>query len=479
MKPLPHPTSTEVKSRRGFASFSSGSCIPLRRLVLAGEGEIVKGLPMFRDLLVVFLSLGLLICTGCNNSNLTRSTGSGSGSGTGSGSGSGSGGTGTGSGSGGGGGSGSGGGSGGGSSGSSSSANAAYVYIAGAASSSSSQIRGFVADSSGRLTEISGSPFSANDGSLAVNSTHLYGISNSATNIDAYTIGANGALTYRTSSDYQKYSHGCGSAAWLFTDRSGADLYDMEFDGDCANNFYQSFNATKANGSLAYLGTANGGAGSFSGIYLPATLLGNNSFAYEATNNSCMYYGVQAFSRSSNGLLNASNATTTLPAAPPNYRIYIPTFAAADSSNHIAITLLAANPPGCDAGVNAQIASFTADASGNLTTTNTFATMPTSSISNVTDLKISPAGDLLAVGGEEGLQLFHFNGAGPVTSYTGLLTVDPVSQMFWDTQNHLYVISQQANLLHVFTITGAQYVEAPGSPYPIQQPQFLAVDPLS
>jgi hypothetical protein len=444
---------------------------------------------MLRGFAIVFLSLGLLYCIGCSNVNPTGinsiSSGTGGNSESGSGAGSGGGaGTGTGSGSGtaSGSGAGSGNGSGSGSSGDSSggsAATAAFVYVSGAGSGSNAQISAFVADSSGRLTEISGSPFHADDGALAVNSAHLYGISNSATDIDAYAIGANGALTDRTTTNYQKYSNGCGSAAWLFTDRTGANLYDMEFDGDCANNFYQSFNAKNANGSLTYLGTVNGGAGSFNGIYLPATFLGNNTFAYEATNNSCMYYGVQAFSRSSKGLLNESNATTKLPVPPPNYRIYIPTFAAADSSQHVAISLLAANPPGCDAGVNTQIASFTADASGNLTTTNTFATMPTSSISDVSDLKISPTGNLIAVGGAEGLQLFHFNGASPVTSYTGLLTVNPVSQMFWDKQNHLYVISQKGNLLHVFTITGAKYVEAPGSPYPIQQPAFLAVDPLS
>ena len=97
--------------------------------------------------------------------------------------------------------------------------------------------------------------------------------------------------------------------------------------------------------------------------------------------------------------------------APPSDRIYILAFAAADNSSHVAISMLAAKRPACDAGAKAQIGSFTADACGNLTTTNTFATMPTSSIGGVTDLKVFPAGDLLAVGGAEGLQVFHFDGA--------------------------------------------------------------------
>ena len=251
----------------------------------------------------------------------------------------------------------------------------------------------------------------------------------------------------------------------------------MEFDGDCANNTYQSFPIQPHSGNLTYLGVANGGAGSFSGVNRPATFLGNNEFAYEATNNGCMYFAVHGFRRMASGLLADALLSTQLPAPPPGYRIYIPTFAAADPSNHVAIAVLAANPPGCSGG-NVQIASLTADSNGNLTTSNTYATMPTTSISNVTDLEISPAGDLLAMGGMEGLQIFHFNGANPATPYTGILTVDPITQMFWDNSNHLYAISRQSGSLHVFTLTATSYNESPGSPYPIPGPEYIAVHAL-
>jgi hypothetical protein len=191
-----------------------------------------------------------------------------------------------------------------------------------------------------------------------------------------------------------------------------------------------------------------------------------------------MYFAIQGFLRQSSGLLADANISTTLPAPPPDYRIYIPTFVATDSSNHVAIALLPGNPPGCTTEERVQIASFTADANGNLTTTDTYATMPASSIATVTDLKISPAGDLIAVGGAEGLQLFHFDGANPVTPYTGLLTVDPITQMFWDNSDHLYAISQSSGRLHVFTVTAGNYHEAPGSPYPISNPEYLAIKPL-
>jgi hypothetical protein len=130
-----------------------------------------------------------------------------------------------------------------------------------------------------------------------------------------------------------------------------------------------------------------------------------------------------------------------------------------------------------------QLATYTADSSGNLTTTSTFFNMPVSSISYVSDIKMSPSGKLLAVAGSAGLmaaaglQVFHFNGANPITHYTGLIVKEPVDQMFWDNDNHLYAISHSAGMLHVFTITPTSVSEAPGSPYTIANPQNITVLP--
>ena len=91
-------------------------------------------------------------------------------------------------------------------------------------------------------------------------------------------------------------------------------------------------------------------------------------------------------------------------------------------------------------------------------------------------MKMSPSGKLLAVAGQEGLQVFHFNGANPVTHYTGLLTKEPISQMFWDNDNHLYAISNAE--LFVFTITPTTHQKAQGSPYAIPGAQDIIVQPL-
>jgi hypothetical protein len=91
---------------------------------------------------------------------------------------------------------------------------------------------------------------------------------------------------------------------------------------------------------------------------------------------------------------------------------------------------------------------------------------------------MDPSGALLAVAGTGGLQLFHFNGDKPITKYTGLLTTEEVDQVFWDGNGHLYAIGQSANKLWVFTVTSTESAEAPGSPYSINEPLGLIVQPL-
>jgi len=107
--------------------------------------------------------------------------------------------------------------------------------------------------------------------------------------------------------------------------------------------------------------------------------------------------------------------------------------------------------------------------------------MPSTSI-NPVDLEMSPSGTLLAVAGSGGLQIFHFNGASPITNFTGVLTTDFIDRLFWDHSNHLYALSpvpgpstSGLGKLHVFTVTDTGAIEAPGSPYAIQNPGTLTV----
>ena len=351
----------------------------------------------------------------------------------------------------------------------------AYVYVASyPGNNEPSVIFGYSASSKGALTRIPGSPFHQNVGSMAVNGKYLMAATNSTPpDIDTLRIGSNGALTHVTSTPCVQKDNQCVAAFDLFFDHTGRDLYVMEYDG--SNDNTASYAVDESSGALNYLGDTISGA--FPGDYTATFFIGDNIYAYSADQSGCMYPAIYGYQRESGGLLNSTGNyfNPNYPVPPPGVRTYYPDLAVADPTNHLAILEQPANPPGCANGP-LQLATYTVRSNGNIHTKSTYKDMPATLIVNPFDMKMSPSGKLLAVAGQEGLQVFHFNGANPVTHYTGLLTKEPISQMFWDNDNHLYAISNTE--LFVFTITPTTHQKAQGSPYAIPGAQDIIVQPL-
>jgi hypothetical protein len=359
----------------------------------------------------------------------------------------------------------------------------AWVYVSFAPnikSSNAHNVAGWKAWADGALTAMYGSPFNENVSQMAVDGKYLVGVSQNTTDINTYQMNSGGTLAYVTAINYAKYnnsSNDCGAAGQVFFDHTGSTLYAQESDGTnaCTNNIIASFALNKTTGHLAYLGLAD--TGTFPGAVTAAYFLGNNVYAYNASNSACMYYDIYGYKRASNGLLNnLANVEKNSPAPSSSFRGYVPNMAVADPTNHVAVHMSPASPPGC-VNLPPQLATYTADSSGNLTTTSTYSNMPTTLVTSPSDMKTSPSGKLLAVGGIEGLQIFHFNGASPITHYTNLITSSEIDQMFWDNNNHLYAISQGTGRLYVFTITPTGWSQAPGSPHPIPSPAAIIVQP--
>lgn len=352
----------------------------------------------------------------------------------------------------------------------------AYVYVANSAGGNATEISAFAADSTGRLRPVPGSPFMENAGYMVANGKYLMAVSGSK--INAYRIAENGSLSFAVATDYQRVQPGCGFASQLILDHTGRSLYVTESRADCSNNGVTDWAVDWATGGLDYLGLTDTGNWNINAAYFT----GSDKYAYTAYNDSCMYYSMNGFQRAANGKLTEFTPAMNSPKPPSRFRAYIPYLGAADPTNHVAFAEVPANPPGC-ASAPVQLATYTVNSNGSLRTTSSSANMPTAAIHTVYDMKMSPSGKLLAVSGQEGLQVFHFNGAAPITHYTGLLTKDPINEMFWDNDNHLYAITgvfgSKVNRLHVFTVTPKGYREAPGSPHKIQGPEYLIVQPLS
>lgn len=321
------------------------------------------------------------------------------------------------------------------------------------------QIRGYTADSSGRLTPIPGGPWPGI--AEATTGSYLFALNQNGTDVYSYSVGAGGALTkvdtYRIAN---RAPSGCADYEYfgsVILDHTGSTLYasgDFASSGGgagtCTNNSVtQSYKINKTNGSLTFLGMIDN-----TNCGVPQTFSGNNAFAFGFTSND-----YNALNRQSNGMLVCGTSTPGEPAGAGGVT-YSAGTEAADPLDHVAVV---AQPQ--ESGHSTLLESYTIQPNGGLTTTNTVQNSAKASSFNVWDLKMSPAGNLLAVSDDAGVRVYHFNGANPIKAYTPNLTSDASGSMFWDKANHLYVSGYDK--LYVFTVTPTGYAQATGSPYAI------------
>ena len=340
----------------------------------------------------------------------------------------------------------------------------ACVYVA-SSKGSTEQINGYAALPNGSLTAIPGSPFPYNVNYMAVNSAWLFGIANVDEDLYSFSIAASGALTLKDQLTVVTNGDGLISD---YLDHTGATLYADLYS---TNNDYLSYSIDQLTGQLTQVGDLAGGPPNNSRV----RFIGNNEFAYSS---SCYHFGPEIIGvqRNTDGTLSyLSNFNPPYPKGPAG-DFWCPWRAAADPTDHLAVAMQPYNGNWVSQGPY-QLATYTVDSSGNLTTTSTSSNMPKVAVGTVNDYWMSPNGKYLAVGGSTGLQIFHFNGANPITKFTGLPTANRIIQMFWDNANHLYAISDTAGKLYVFTVTSTGVTQAPGSPHSIATSQSIIVLP--
>jgi hypothetical protein len=359
----------------------------------------------------------------------------------------------------------------------------AFVYASSSPSSNNIEVFAYSAASDGTLTPVAGSPFSSPVSLEASNGKFLFGTN--GVDITSFSVVADGTIQQVSSIDAQQFNgktlsgSPCGGPTNLVLDRPGANLYDLDVYSDCANNAYQSFNVDSSTGGLTYLGVTSTTTPIFE---VPLTFLGSNLFAYGA---SCYHWlqEIYGLARNNDGTLTALPLSPGIDPAMPasaSGQIYCPYLAAADASNHVAVPVQPVDNSSLQPVGPYQLALYTADNAGNLTTTSSNLNMLTASVTSgssnsLTAISLSPSGNLLAVAGAGGLQVFHFNGASPITAYTGPLTTVPVDQLSWDNANHLYAISQSKGQLFVFTVSPSTNSAVSGSPYSVANPANLVV----
>ena len=342
----------------------------------------------------------------------------------------------------------------------------AYVYVSTAANLTSGHIYEFSAATNGALTAIPGSPISTNGlNYMAVTGSWLFGVANQDTDIESYAIASNGVLKLKATHNVTSPGPGVIS---VYLDHTGKTLYA---DFYTTNNDFLSFIINRSTGQLTEVGDLPGGPDDNS----PVSFIGNDVYAYTS---SCYHFAQEIIGvrRNTDGTLSYLNNFSAPFPAEKSGGFYCPWRAAADATNHVAIAMEPLNSNWGQDGAW-QLATYTANSTGNLTTTSTYSNMPSVLVGNVNDYWMSPNGKYLAVGGSAGFQIFHFNGANPITEFTVRLTASPIDQIFWDNSNHVYAISRSAGKLFVWTVTSTGVTRAPGSPHSIANAQNLILLP--
>jgi len=353
---------------------------------------------------------------------------------------------------------------------------AAYVYVQ--VQGPAGPVYGYNASSTGQLTAIPGSPFHLGTQIIGGNKSLFFTLGK--TTIHSYEVESNGAIGSQLSDlGYLNFAGsncggGTGGIANAVLDHTGQYLYVLlqnGGDGSCAA--YQTYNV----GSFTFQGDTEKSlaTGESDGVGLPS-ILGNESFGY-ANEWVGHYSDLVGFKRESSGTLQVMPFTETDPTLSGSN--YLPAYPDASPTANAVVVQLYPNNGGGDSNPP-QLGSYTVDASGNLSTTNTSSNMPTPQLSSPYST-FSPDGTFIAFYGGEwpngtagnGIEIYNFNGPSPLTLNTRLKNGVPINQVAWDNSGHLYAISQSQNSLMDFDVNARSVGES--APVTIGTPISMVV----
>jgi len=353
----------------------------------------------------------------------------------------------------------------------------AYVYV-----SRPTHVDGFAASSSGKLTPVPGSPIAGTSvGSMSVTKNYLFGRSGDGKLIQAFSINSKGSLEKAGSILAYKYlPEDCVDFATMQVDASGSTLYAQE-DTNCqvTNSAYVSFHI-ESNGDLQFIGNSGGSIdGINQGFTQYLTVLGDNKFAYDGVcqEDNGNLPDINIYKRESNGLLTYIGQDNQVPSDGAG-NPFCTGMVKADSENHLAVALQRIDEQYGDNGFLGGpyfLASYTANANGELTTKSTDTNMPEATFVGdfaPTAMSISPGNKYLALGGNNGFAVYHFNGSDPITKFSNVfLPQVGIGQFGWDKSNHLYVLG--GGNLYVYSVTSSGVKEV--ASYSIPESSSLIV----
>jgi hypothetical protein len=336
----------------------------------------------------------------------------------------------------------------------------AYVFVS---TGNPNAVSSLAVSSTGAFTRVSTVSSPTNIYHLSVTSKFLFGIDNDS-NIYTYSIASNGALKLVATTNAGKYVSGYSSAYSIpltQLDPIDATIYTMV--GTSQTNWYLESFKIETNGELQFLGSSYADPNALdqirfvqNGQYAVADGCYNTAPGASFTTDSNDVNDIDSYKHESTGFLTYTATSHDTPVAQAPYE-YCAGLNASDSANHLAVGFTIFNPPGDDEEGGLALGTYTLNTSGNPSTTSDYENMPVTSVA-ASALGIDPTGKLLAVVGSGAFEVFHFNGANPITKYTGEIKTSGADRFVsWDKNSHMYILTDHS--VDIYNITPTSYSE--------------------
>lgn len=343
-------------------------------------------------------------------------------------------------------------------------ANAAPVAYAFVSTANPNNVSTLAVSANGSFTHVGTASSPTTIYHLSVTKQFLFGIDN-VSNIYTYSISSTGALKLVATTNAGNYVSGFSSAysaAVIQLDASGTTLYTMV--GTSQTNWYLESFKIETNGELQFLGTSYADPNALNQIRFVqggqfAMMDGcyNTAAGASFVTDSNDVNDIVTYKHESNGFLTYAGTSNDAPAAQSPYE-YCAGLNASDPANHLAVGFTIFNPPGDDIEPGMALGTYTVNTSGTPSTTSDYETMPVTSVFDPYAMSIDPTGKILAVGGEGSFQLYHFNGANPITAYSGMInTNDLIRTIGWDKSSHMYLLTDHS--VDIYNISTTSYTE--------------------
>lgn len=278
----------------------------------------------------------------------------------------------------------------------------------------------------------------------------------------------------------------------LFLDPHDENLYSFDYDPPGGDSYFSSYSFNASNGQLTLVNQTQGSMAYDGGVLAFAS---NGGFAITADGSIRGGVLISEFQRSGNGAL-VPFGSGPFPTAPPG-EFYDVTGAAATGTGHFIIAVQQhSTGQGLYNGANGpwQLAVYTIDDAGNLTTTSNWQNMvspdiPDNSQDSSIHFSFSPDSRYFAISSFMALEVFSWDAASDTLTPIAAINNTEGSCQFgsgengctgsgflniaWDSNDHLYITLGQQLLVYSVMDTGITL--APGSPYTFQSPIGVAV----